>query len=48
MFTVGVNNIFNKKGPYYYSVPTAGTGSPPYNPAFDIDRYWYVSYNQKF
>ncbi|WP_267222652.1 TonB-dependent receptor plug domain-containing protein [Dyella silvae] len=47
-FTVGVNNIFNKKGPYYYSVPTAGTGSPPYNPSFDIDRFWYVSYTQKF
>jgi len=48
VFTVGVNNIFNKKGPYYYAVPTSGTGSPPYNPAFDIDRFWYVSYNQKF
>jgi iron complex outermembrane receptor protein len=48
VFTVGVNNIFNKKGPYYYSVTTAGTGSGPYNPAFDIDRFWYVSYNQKF
>ncbi|MFC4528493.1 TonB-dependent receptor [Dyella halodurans] len=47
-FTVGVNNIFNKKGPFYYSVTTTGTGSAPYNPAFDIDRYWYVSYNQKF
>jgi iron complex outermembrane receptor protein len=48
VFTVGVNNIFNKKGPYYYSVTTSGTGSSPYNPAFDIDRYFYVSYNQKF
>ncbi len=47
-FSVGVNNIFNKKGPYYYAVTTSGTGSSPYNPAFDIDRYWYVSYNQKF
>jgi iron complex outermembrane receptor protein len=48
VFTVGVNNIFNKKGPYYYAVTTSGTGSSPYNPAFDIDRYFYVSYNQKF
>ena len=47
-FSVGVNNIFGKKGPYYYSVTTSGTGSPPYNPSFDIDRFWYVSYNQKF
>ncbi|WP_199096676.1 TonB-dependent receptor [Dyella sp. ASV21] len=48
VFTVGVNNIFNKKGPFYYSVTTSGTGSSPYNPSFDIDRYFYVSYNQKF
>ena len=48
VFTVGVNNIFNKKGPYYYAVTTSGTGSSPYNPSFDIDRYFYVSYNQKF
>ncbi|MFA6232296.1 MAG: TonB-dependent receptor [Rhodanobacter sp.] len=48
VFTVGVNNIFKKKGPFYYSVTTSGTGSSPYNPAFDIDRYFYVSYNQKF
>ncbi len=47
-FTVGVNNIFNKKGPFYYNVTSAGSGSPPYNPSFDIDRYFYVSYNQKF
>ncbi|MGC1548764.1 MAG: TonB-dependent receptor [Rhodanobacter sp.] len=46
--SVGVNNIFNKKGPYYYSVTAAGSGSPPYLPLFDIDRYFYMSYNQKF
>ena len=43
-----MNNIFNKKGPYYYNVTNFGAGSPPYNPSFDIDRYFYVSYNQKF
>lgn len=48
VFTIGVNNIFNKKGPYYYNVTNSGNGSPPYNPAFDMDRYFYVSYNQKF
>ncbi len=46
--SVGVNNLFNKKGPFYYNVAAAGSGSPPYMPAFDIDRYFYVSYNQKF
>lgn len=47
-FTLGVNNLFDKKGPYYYNVPLSGSGSPPYNPAFDYDRYFYVSYSQKF
>jgi len=46
--SVGVNNLFNKKGPYYYNVTASGSGSPPYLPLFDIDRYFYVSYNQKF
>lgn len=44
----GVNNIFNKKGPFYYAVAGYGTGSPPYDPNFDIDRYFYLSYSQKF
>ncbi|SFK68652.1 TonB-dependent receptor plug domain-containing protein [Rhodanobacter glycinis] len=47
-FSVGVNNIFNKKGPFYYAVTNAGQGEGPYLPSFDIDRYFYVSYNQKF
>ncbi|GLQ97996.1 TonB-dependent receptor domain-containing protein [Dyella mobilis] len=46
--SLGVNNIFNKKGPLYYNVASAGSGSPPYNPQFDIDRYFYVQYSQKF
>jgi iron complex outermembrane recepter protein len=29
-------------------VSFAGSGSPPYNPEFDIDRYFYVQYSQKF
>ncbi|MDO1530220.1 TonB-dependent receptor [Fulvimonas sp. R45] len=47
-FSVGVNNIFNKKGPFYYDVTSYGSGSAPYLSTFDIDRYFYVSYNQKF
>jgi iron complex outermembrane recepter protein len=47
-FSLGVNNLFDKKGPFYYNVTLSGTGSPPYNPGFDYDRYFYVSYNQKF
>jgi iron complex outermembrane receptor protein len=47
-FRFGVNNVFARKGPYYYSVASAGGGNPPYNPAFDIDRYIYVGYQQRF
>lgn len=46
--SVGVNNVFNKKSPFYYNVPMYGSGSPPINPQFDIDRYFYVQYNQRF
>ena len=46
--SVGVNNIFNRKGPYYYNVVSAGSGSPPYDTNFDIDRFFYLQYNQKF
>ncbi|WP_283248524.1 TonB-dependent receptor domain-containing protein [Luteibacter aegosomatis] len=47
-FRVGVNNIFGRKGPLYYAASSAGQGSAPYNPAFDINRYFYVGYQQKF
>jgi iron complex outermembrane receptor protein len=46
--TVGVNNLFNKKGPFYYNVVNFGAGSPPYNTAFDVDRFFYASYSQQF
>ena len=45
---LGVNNVFGRRGPFYYNVSSAGGGSPPYNPAFDIDRYFYLGYQQKF
>jgi iron complex outermembrane receptor protein len=45
---VGINNVFARKGPLYYNVSSAGGGSPPYNPAFDIDRYFYIGYQQRF
>ena len=47
-FRLGVNNIFDRKGPFYYNVSSAGGGSPPYNPAFDVDRYFYIGYQQRF
>ncbi|SFW35914.1 TonB-dependent receptor plug domain-containing protein [Luteibacter sp. UNCMF366Tsu5.1] len=47
-FRVGVNNVFGRRGPLYYNVSSAGGGSPPYDPAFDVDRYYYVGYQQRF
>lgn len=46
-FAVGVNNLFNKKGPFYYNVAQYA-GSASYNPSFDVDRFFYFSYSQKF
>lgn len=43
--TAGINNVFGRKPPIEYQRPT---GSPPVNPAYDIDRYYFVSYVQKF
>lgn len=43
--TLGINNVFGRKPPIEYQRPT---GSAPVNPAYDIDRYYFVSYVQKF
>lgn len=45
--SVGVNNIFDRKAPVNYGQVSAAN-APPVNPAYDLDRYWFVSYNQKF
>ncbi|GLQ88424.1 TonB-dependent receptor domain-containing protein [Dyella flagellata] len=45
--SLGVNNLFNRQGPYYYNV-TSASSSPPYNPQFDVGRFFYLQYNQKF
>lgn len=42
---LGVKNVFDRKPPLTYS---AGSGSPPINPAYDIGRYWFASYHQSF
>ncbi|RDS81566.1 TonB-dependent receptor [Dyella monticola] len=48
VISLGVNNVFNKKGPFYYNVVSYGSGSPPYDPNFDVDRFFYLQYSQKF
>ena len=43
---VGVNNLFDKKRPITYSV--TNSSAVYMDPALDIDRYFYVRYNQRF
>jgi iron complex outermembrane receptor protein len=43
---VGVNNVFDKKRPITYSV--TNSSATLYDPALDIDRFFYVRYTQKF
>jgi iron complex outermembrane receptor protein len=47
--TAGVNNIFNKQPASLYSAKDLGlNGAVGLDPGLDIDRYWYVSYEQRF
>ncbi|MEO7067605.1 MAG: TonB-dependent receptor [Rhodanobacter sp.] len=43
---VGVNNLFGKERPVTYTVTNSSAAL--YDPALDIDRYFFVRYNQKF
>lgn len=43
---VGVNNLFDKKRPITYSV--SNSNATYQDPALDLDRYFYVRYNQRF
>jgi iron complex outermembrane recepter protein len=48
-FSVGANNVFDRKGAAFYTGPaTSGDSQFAYNPAYDIGRFFYVRYNQKF
>lgn len=42
----GVNNLFDRHPPITYSV--TNSNSSYYDPALDLTRYFYLSYNQKF
>lgn len=43
--SLGANNITNHLGPIMYSAPNS---SFPYYGGFDIGRFWYVKYQQRF
>jgi iron complex outermembrane recepter protein len=45
---VGVNNIFNRVGPYAYGSYNGFDANYVYNPAYDYGRFVYVRYSQKF
>jgi iron complex outermembrane receptor protein len=44
--SLGVNNVFDRFGPILYSAPSSSIA--PYYGGFDIGRFYYVRYNQKF
>jgi iron complex outermembrane receptor protein len=43
--SVGANNVLDKQGPIMYSQPSSNFA---YYGGFDIGRFWYVRYEQKF
>ncbi|HZH42997.1 MAG TPA: TonB-dependent receptor [Lysobacter sp.] len=42
---VGANNVFEKVGPVMYTQPSANVS---YYGGFDVGRFWYVKYTQRF
>ncbi len=42
---VGANNVFDHEGPTMYSQPSANVS---YYGGFDIGRFWYLKYSQRF
>ena len=48
-FSVGANNVFNRTAPYVYGYYGSGSDTPyNYNASYDIGRYVYFRYQQKF
>jgi iron complex outermembrane receptor protein len=43
--SIGANNVFEKYGPVFYSQPSANVS---YYGGFDIGRFWYARYTQRF
>jgi iron complex outermembrane receptor protein len=49
-FSIGANNVFNRTSPIFYTASSNSIGNSSFvgNPSYDIGRFWYVRYNQKF
>lgn len=45
--SLGINNVFDRDPPLVYG-RLNNSGSGPWHPAYDMDRYFFVSYDQKF
>jgi iron complex outermembrane receptor protein len=43
--SIGATNVFDREGPQMYSAPNANV---PYNGQFDIGRFTYMKYQQRF
>jgi iron complex outermembrane receptor protein len=48
--SLGANNLFNRQSPLFYTASSNSIGNSGFvaNPSYDIGRFWYVRYNQKF
>ena len=42
---IGANNVFDREGPQFYSQPSANVS---YHGQYDIGRFMYMKYQQKF
>ena len=49
-FSVGANNVFNRKTPLFYTASSNSIGNSGFvaNPSYDIGRFFFLRYNQKF
>ena len=45
---LGANNVFDHQGPLLFSNSDARHSDYPYYGAFDIGRFWYLKYQQRF
>jgi iron complex outermembrane receptor protein len=45
-FRAGIRNLFNKRPPLTLDVSNSSAAA--YDPALDLTRYFFVSYDQKF
>jgi iron complex outermembrane receptor protein len=45
---IGANNVFDRKAPYMYTMNGNYSSTASYNPDYDVDRFVYFRYTQRF